>query len=91
VLYRQIAHKLRIQRRAPETSERPRDTASGHFLDEPCANQLHRHPQDLPPTLLELGADDPVDLAGLLRLGAITPYVPPKTVKAKEERHGEGL
>ncbi len=72
--YRQIAHRLRIQRgpgRPDKVSERPREGSRekgwGKFLD----SEDH-------PTLITFDEHDQADIAGLLRLGAIVPYSPPK-------------
>lgn len=72
-VYRQIAHRLRINRgpgHPDKVSERPRagarDRGWGAFLDS-----------DESPTLIEFDELDQVDVPGLLRLGAIVPH-PPK-------------
>lgn len=72
VPYRQIAARLRIQRpgRPHLESERPRrqlrDGSFGRYLDS-----------DENPTLITFDADCDVDVAALLRSGAIAPYAPP--------------
>lgn len=77
MLYRQLAHKLRVQGRTPETSVRPRHEKSKRYLDS-----------DDEPTLIELGPSDPVDVEWLLQIGAIAPYTPPKK-SAKEVPSGQ--
>lgn len=78
-IYRQYAHKIRVQGRTPETSERPRNKQTKAFLDSDDA-----------PTLIELGPKDPVDIDGLLATGAIVPYEAPKrAAKANDEPKGE--
>lgn len=72
--YRQIAHKLRIQRgpgNPHRESFRPREGSRergwGKFLDS-----------DEAPTLIEFDALDQVDVPALLAQGAIVEYHPPK-------------
>ena len=81
-VYRQFAHKIRIQNRPGETdrlSERPRHEKSRRYLDS-----------DAEPTLIELREGDPVDVPFLLAIGGIAPYRPPtKASKAKGAAHGE--
>lgn len=92
-IYRQIAHKLRIQGRrdlngpehagtsrgaTSETNVRPRERG-GRYLDSDAA-----------PTLIELRAGDPVDVESLLRSGALQPWTPP-VAAVEEVAHGEGL
>ena len=63
--YRQITHRLRIQRGAgrPDlVSERPRKQPRGRFLDEDN------------PTLVEFDEHCQVDAEELLKMGAIVPY-----------------
>lgn len=74
--YRQIAHKLRIERpgHPHRESMRPRAGQRGdwrEFLDS-----------DDNPTLVEFYADDRVDIPALLRQGAIVEWTPPKRPKA---------
>lgn len=62
-VYKQIAHKLRIQGRVPETSERPRSTRGAkRYLDADN------------PTLITFVVGDTADVPRLLRLGAIEPW-----------------
>ena len=70
--YRQIAHRLRIQRgpgNPDRISERPRAGSKGNwgaFLDS-----------DAEPTLITFDDLDQVDVAALLASGAIQAYTPP--------------
>lgn len=67
--YLQIAHRLRIQGRVPETSERPRsDGKSRRFLDEGPGKA---------PTLITFAEGDHADVPRLLRAGAIQTWAPP--------------
>lgn len=72
VVYRQIAHRLRIDRgpgRPDKVSERPRAGRQGdwrEFLDS-----------DEAPTLIEFDEFDRVDVAALLRQGSIVAHTPP--------------
>ena len=79
-VYRQIAHRLRVQRgpgRPDLVSERPRHKDSGRVLDS-----------DEKPTLISFDEYCLIDLDGLVRLGAIAIYAPPaphgKPVDRKE-------
>ena len=75
--YRQLAHKLRIQGRVPETSERPRHQKSRRFLD------------DKEPTLIAFAEGDPADVARLLAIGAIEPWAAPAPASAEPEPASE--
>ena len=74
--YRQITHRLRIQRgpgRTDKISERPRNLMTGDFLDD-ASN----------PTLITFDEYDQVNIPYLLTLGAIEPWKPEvKRGKAK--------
>ncbi len=66
--FRQLAQRIRVQRpgRPDLVSERPRQKSGArHFLDSDGA-----------PTLVTFEDDDRVDVAYLLRIGAITPWPP---------------
>lgn len=72
--YRQIVHRLRIQRgpgQPDKVSERPRegsrDRGWGKYRDSDDA-----------PTLITFDKHDRVNVEKLLRIGAIVPYEPPK-------------
>lgn len=72
-VYRQVAHRLRIQGapgKPDRISERPRHKASRRFLDS-----------DEDPTLVKLREGDPVDVDFLLGIGAIEPHQPRKASK----------
>jgi len=75
--YRLIAHKLRVQR-GPGNEDynptRPRVKGGGAFLDS-----------DEKPTLVEFDAKCQVDVADLLKMGAIVEYKAP----AKRKRGGK--
>ena len=63
--YRQVTHKLRVQGRVPETSERPRSTRGAkRYLD------LDN------PTLITFKEGDVADVPRLLRMGAIETWTP---------------
>jgi hypothetical protein len=73
MIYRQLAHKLRINRgpgRPDKYSERPRVGQRGNWREFTDEDE---------PTLIEFDEFDQVDLAGLLRIGAIVPHTPPST------------
>ena len=75
-VYRQIAHRLRIQRgpgRPDKVSERPRKDKRGPFLD---GND---------PTLIEIEEGDRVDVGFLLRTGALEPWNPPEPAEEEVE------
>lgn len=81
-VYRQLAHRLRIQRgpgNPDKVSERPRkgsrERGWGDYLDS-----------EQNPTLIEFDDLDRVDIDALLRTGAIVPYEKPKP---KAVKHGE--
>ena len=91
MLYRQMTAKLRVQGRSPETSVRLREEKPPWcWHDEPCSIPGHKHPTDLPPTLIELVESDPVDLEFLLRIGAIVPWEPPQTSRTRKARSEDG-
>lgn len=81
--YRQVTHRLgwHLADGTGRMSERPRQGNKAHgwgaYLDS-----------DEAPTLIVFGAADAVDVAGLLRLGAIVAYTPPRVYKpaGKETR-----
>lgn len=78
--YRQVAWKLRIHKDdgPDKVSERPRQGKRGPFkdLDEP--------------TLVEIEADDNINVEALLRQGAIEPYTPPKPKRATKKGGDDG-
>ena len=73
-VYRQLAHKLRIQKAGTpdRVSERPRHERTRRYLDS-----------DAEPTLVELREGDQVDVPALLAIGGIAPYQAPKAKAAK--------
>ena len=79
--YRQVAHKLRIQKDPGcgphKESFRPRKGKRGPYLDS-----------DDEPTLIEFEADDAADVPRLLAQGAIVPYSPPKAKRATKKKGG---
>lgn len=86
-IYRQIAHRLRLQGRVPEESERPRERdGRGCYHDEVCRWTNHKHPTDAPPTLLDLDAQT---AERLLRIGAIVPWVEPRRKRSAEHQGDE--
>lgn len=81
--YRQLAHRLRIERpgHPHRVSERPRqgnrERGWGAFTDSDDA-----------PTLVEFHPDDQVDIPALLRSGAIVEWTPPASA-GKERARGK--
>lgn len=79
--YRQVAHKLRIQKDPGcgphKESARPRKGKRGPYLDS-----------DDEPTLITIDADDAVDVPRLLAQGAIVPYSPPKPKRTTKTKKG---
>lgn len=77
--YRQVAHKLRIQKDPGcgphKESVRPRKGKRGPYLDS-----------DDEPTLITFDEDDAVDVERLLAIGAIKPYSPPKPKRATKTK-----
>jgi len=79
--YRQIAHKLRIHRpgQPDRVSVRPRagnaEQGWGAYLDSEAF-----------PTLIEIEAEDVVDVEALLRSGAIAPWEPPPAEETTDEQ-----
>lgn len=85
VTYRQIVHRLRLNRgkgRADKVSERPREGSRengwGRYLDS-----------DDNPTLIEFDEYDQIDVGHALRIGAIVPWEPPKPVEVATESESE--
>lgn len=83
--YRQLTQRIRVQRpgRPDLVSERPRQKSGARrFLDTDGA-----------PTLVTFEDDDLVDVARLLRIGAIAPWPPPlaraKTASRRRAPKGE--
>lgn len=76
--FRQWSHRLRIQQpgKPDRISERPRrgnrDKGWGDFLDS-----------DEHPTLVTFEPGDQVDVAFLIKTGAISPYTPPQPAKGE--------
>lgn len=69
-VYRVVTRRLRVQRgpgRHDLVVERPMNKAMTRYLDSDAA-----------PTLITFDEHCQVDMDGLLRLGAIVPYTPPK-------------
>lgn len=82
-IYRQVAHRLRINRgpgRPDKVSERPRAGRRGdwrEFLDS-----------DEAPTLIAFDEYDQVNIPALLAQGAIAPHTPPRRA-ARRQADGE--
>ena len=76
--YRQVAWKLRIAKDSgpDKVSERPRKGKRGPYQDND------------EPTLVEIAADDNINVEAMLAQGAIEPYTPPKPTKPTKPTKG---